>query len=106
MDTLEDRTAEPIRRIETLARRSITRQGDGRHVVDFGQNLFGWLRLKVAGEAGREIPLRHAELLIPDGELETPTCAARRRPTGTFLPVMGSRNGNLASPSTGSGTPR
>jgi alpha-L-rhamnosidase len=40
-------------------------------VFDFGQNLVGRCRLKVSGEAGRTIVLRHAEVLNPDGTLYT-----------------------------------
>ena len=40
----------------------------GRTLVDFGQNLVGWLRFTVRGEFGQEIVLRHAEVL-EHGEL-------------------------------------
>ena len=41
-------------------------------VVDFGQNLVGWIRLTVRDAApGTEIVLRHAELLDNDGALFT-----------------------------------
>ncbi|WP_432245443.1 glycoside hydrolase family 78 protein [Arthrobacter sp. G.S.26] len=40
----------------------------GKTLVDFGQNLVGWLRFTVQGEAGAAITLRHAEVL-EDGEL-------------------------------------
>ncbi|HWS35853.1 MAG TPA: family 78 glycoside hydrolase catalytic domain, partial [Actinoplanes sp.] len=42
----------------------------GRTLVDFGQNLVGWLRFTVTGPAGSEIRIRHAEV-IEDGELGT-----------------------------------
>ena len=32
-------------------------------VVDFGDNLSGWVRIKVTGPAGSNITLRHAEVL-------------------------------------------
>jgi alpha-L-rhamnosidase len=41
-------------------------------IVDFGQNLVGWIRLTVRGAApGTEIVLRHAELLDNEGSLFT-----------------------------------
>jgi alpha-L-rhamnosidase len=40
----------------------------GRSLVDFGQNLVGWLRFTVRGERGSTITIRHAEVL-EDGEL-------------------------------------
>ncbi|MCM1951418.1 glycoside hydrolase family 78 protein, partial [Streptomyces sp. G2] len=69
--TREDRSFEPIREIETLRPVTITHAASGAHIVDFGQNFSGWVRLRVTGAAGTEIVLRHGELLTPDGELET-----------------------------------
>ncbi|WP_314216042.1 family 78 glycoside hydrolase catalytic domain [Pseudarthrobacter equi] len=40
----------------------------GKTLVDFGQNLVGWLRFTVQGEAGHTITIRHAEVL-EEGEL-------------------------------------
>ncbi|MHC6229416.1 family 78 glycoside hydrolase catalytic domain [Arthrobacter sp. MMS24-T111] len=40
----------------------------GRTLVDFGQNLVGWLRFTVRGKAGQAITVRHAEVL-ENGEL-------------------------------------
>lgn len=42
-----------------------------RWVFDFGQNLVGWVRLRVQGEAGTTLIIRHAEVLNPDGTLYT-----------------------------------
>jgi alpha-L-rhamnosidase len=60
----------PIRRTQELAPVSISSSPAGRTIVDFGQNLVGRVRLKVRGEAGTTITLRHAEVL-EDGELAT-----------------------------------
>ena len=38
--------------------------------MDFGQNLVGWLSIKVKGTAGHTVTLRHAEVL-ENGELGT-----------------------------------
>jgi len=40
----------------------------GKALVDFGQNLVGWLRFAVRGERGSTITIRHAEVL-ENGEL-------------------------------------
>ncbi|GAA2853286.1 alpha-L-rhamnosidase [Actinoplanes cyaneus] len=53
----------PVRRIETLAPVTVTRVDDDTHLLDFGQNLAGRLRLTVDGPAGTRIGLRHAEVL-------------------------------------------
>ncbi len=47
----------------------VTTSPSGRTIVDFGQNLVGWVRLRVRGPApGSEVVVRHAEVL-EDGEL-------------------------------------
>ena len=58
----------PVVRQESRRPVEIWASPSGRTLVDFGQNLVGWLRFTVRGEAGREITLRHAEVL-EDGEL-------------------------------------
>ncbi|MFF0023988.1 family 78 glycoside hydrolase catalytic domain [Streptomyces sp. NPDC005496] len=60
----------PVRCTQELPPVSVTRTGDGRHLLDFGQNLVGRLRVTVDGPAGTTITLRHAEVL-QDGELAT-----------------------------------
>ncbi|MBO9625986.1 MAG: family 78 glycoside hydrolase catalytic domain [Microbacterium sp.] len=63
-------SAPPVRAQETLAPQRIWTSPSGRTLVDFGQNLVGWIRLRVRGEAGTRITLRHAEVL-EHGELGT-----------------------------------
>ncbi|MGO4807108.1 family 78 glycoside hydrolase catalytic domain [Arthrobacter sp. 2MCAF15] len=58
----------PVRETERLRPVSIKQVGDRVHLLDFGQNLVGRLRLTVSGERGRTITLRHAEIL-QDGRL-------------------------------------
>lgn len=60
--------APPVRRIEELTVREVLATPSGATVLDFGQNLVGRLRIRVSGESGRTITLRHAEVL-EDGEL-------------------------------------
>ena len=59
-----------IKRQETIAPVEVWTSPSGKTLVDFGQNLVGWLRLRVQGEAGAEIVVRHAEVL-EHGELGT-----------------------------------
>ncbi|MBP2266328.1 alpha-L-rhamnosidase [Pseudarthrobacter sp. PvP004] len=68
LNTLEAPTKEPVRRIEELAAQRLITTPLGKTIADFGQNLVGWVRLTVQGEAGTTITLRHAEVL-EDGEL-------------------------------------
>lgn len=60
----------PVRHVETLEVREVSTSPSGKTILDFGQNLVGRLRIRVAGEAGDIITLRHAEVL-EHGELAT-----------------------------------
>ncbi|MCB0911838.1 MAG: family 78 glycoside hydrolase catalytic domain [Propionibacteriaceae bacterium] len=59
-----------VQRQETLRPQQIWTAPSGATLVDFGQNLVGWLRFTVQGPRDTRIQLRHAEVLI-DGELAT-----------------------------------
>ncbi len=63
-------TGPPIRRIQEVMPVAITTSPSGRTILDFGQNLVGWLRIRVNGDTGTTVTLRHAEVL-QDGELCT-----------------------------------
>ncbi|MQY30944.1 hypothetical protein NRB56_65490 [Nocardia sp. RB56] len=65
---LVPQTKPPIERQEVIAPVAIWASPSGKTLVDFGQNLVGWTRLRVTGAAGCEVVLRHAEVL-EDGEL-------------------------------------
>ncbi len=60
----------PIRRTQELAAVAISRSPTGRTIVDFGQNLVGHVRIRVSGDAGTTITLRHGEVL-EEGEVAT-----------------------------------
>ena len=60
----------PVRTHEELAVQQVLTSPSGATILDFGQNLVGWLRLRVAGPAGTTVTLRHAEVL-EHGELGT-----------------------------------
>jgi alpha-L-rhamnosidase len=61
----------PVRRLAELPARTITEREPGHYVVDMGQNMVGWVRLRVDGDQAGTVVLRHAELLEPDGSLHT-----------------------------------
>ncbi|WP_207455299.1 glycoside hydrolase family 78 protein [Herbiconiux sp. SYSU D00978] len=73
LDALIEPSGPAIRRIEELAPVEILTNAAGNPIVDFGQNISGWVRLTVTGDTGRTVTLRHAELLNPAGELEVET---------------------------------
>ncbi len=67
-DGLVTSPAPPVRRIEELRPASVRALTPGRWVVDFGQNISGWVRLTRLGPAGTEITLTHGEWLC-DGDV-------------------------------------
>jgi alpha-L-rhamnosidase len=54
-----------------VAAKAVTEPASGVYVFDMGQNMVGWVRLRVEGEAGTKVTLRHAEALNPDGTIYT-----------------------------------
>ncbi|MGH8005584.1 MAG: family 78 glycoside hydrolase catalytic domain, partial [Candidatus Binatia bacterium] len=56
----------PIRRIRELPVQRVIDAGNGRWLLDFGQNIAGWVRLRVKEKAGATVRLRLAEVLSPD----------------------------------------
>ncbi|OUM44867.1 alpha-L-rhamnosidase [Arthrobacter sedimenti] len=62
-DTLAGPTAPPTRVVQELAPVSITRLASGHQVVDFGQNIHGWVRLGRLGAAGETVVLEYGEAL-------------------------------------------
>lgn len=61
----------PIRKIEEIKPVKIFNSPKGSLLVDMGQNMVGWIRLKVDGPKGTVVTLRHAEVLDKYGEFYT-----------------------------------
>ncbi|MFG6492978.1 family 78 glycoside hydrolase catalytic domain [Microbacterium sp. P03] len=63
LDLLVPRVSPPVRRLSERAVEHVWSSPSGKTLVDFGQNLVGFVRVQVSGPAGTEIVLRHAEVL-------------------------------------------
>lgn len=61
----------PVRKMIELKPRAITEPTPGHFIFDLGQNMVGWARLKVRGEAGSTVTLKFVEMLNPDGTIYT-----------------------------------
>ncbi|MGE8427138.1 MAG: family 78 glycoside hydrolase catalytic domain [Sphingobacterium sp.] len=61
----------PVRKHEQFKPIRIFKTPNGETVVDFGQNLVGWVMLKAQGLAGTKITLSHAEVLTKEGNFYT-----------------------------------
>jgi alpha-L-rhamnosidase len=61
----------PPQVVATLAPKKIASLPNGAYVFDMGQNMVGWVTLKVRGVEGTKVRLRFAEILSPDGTIYT-----------------------------------
>jgi alpha-L-rhamnosidase len=58
----------PVKKIQEIKPIKIFRTPKGKLIVDMGQNMVGWMRLKVSGNKGTVITLNHAEVMDKFGE--------------------------------------
>lgn len=63
--------APPVRRIQEIKPVEVIYTPEGDTVLDMGQNLVGWMRMRVEGASGTEVTLRHAEVLDKEGNFYT-----------------------------------
>ncbi|HKU10284.1 MAG TPA: family 78 glycoside hydrolase catalytic domain, partial [Sinomonas sp.] len=63
---LEPYVGPPVRRQQELVPVKVWESPSGKVLVDFGQNLVGWVRTEVTGPEGSVVVLRHAEVLEHD----------------------------------------
>ncbi|WP_066630770.1 alpha-L-rhamnosidase [Labilibacter marinus] len=61
----------PVRAIEELKPIEIITTPKGETVLDLGQNMVGWTRLKVKGKKGDQVTLQFAEVLDKEGNFFT-----------------------------------
>jgi alpha-L-rhamnosidase len=76
--------SEPVRMVETIDPVSVNEVKPGVFIYDLGQNISGWVRLRVRGPAGTKVTLRHGERLNPDGTLYTENLR-RAKATDVYL---------------------
>jgi alpha-L-rhamnosidase len=69
---------EPVRKHETFKPVRILTTPKGEKVLDFGQNLVGWVVLKVKGKPGDSITVSHAEVLDKKGNFYTANLRAAK----------------------------
>jgi len=69
---------EPIRKHETFKAPRVITTPKGEKVLDFGQNLVGWVKVTASGKAGDRIIIKHAEVLDKWGNFYTDNMRAAR----------------------------
>ncbi len=76
---------EPIKKHETLKAVKLITTPKGERVIDFGQNLVGWVQMNVKGTAGDKIILYHAEVLDKQGNFYTENLRPAKQQNVYFL---------------------
>ncbi|GAB3934830.1 family 78 glycoside hydrolase catalytic domain [Larkinella terrae] len=66
---IESQTNPPIRVTQNLTPVSVRQLEPGKYIIDMGQNMVGWARLKVEGPRGTQVTMRFAETIKNDGNL-------------------------------------
>jgi alpha-L-rhamnosidase len=78
----------PIRDVEEVEATELWKINDRRWIYNLGRNISGVSRLRVRGEAGTEIRLRHAEIRRPDSSLYMRNIEEHYRPTDDSDPFQ------------------
>ncbi|MCB0689760.1 MAG: family 78 glycoside hydrolase catalytic domain, partial [Saprospiraceae bacterium] len=81
-DPLDDLIAtynEPIRQHETFPVAKLITSPKGEKILDFGQNLVGWVIVKAAGAPGDRVVLSHSEVLDKEGNFYTLSLRAAKQ---------------------------
>lgn len=71
MSVLTPQDGLPVRRQESFKPKAMFTTPNGESVIDFGQNMSGWVKFKVKGNAGDRVILKHAETLDAAGNFYT-----------------------------------
>ena len=71
-----------------LNAKSIRRTGDGRFIIDMGQNMVGQLRVRLMGKKDVPVVIRHAEILDPKNPDQLSVANLRgAKCTDTYIPA-------------------
>ncbi|MCH5599533.1 alpha-L-rhamnosidase [Niabella ginsengisoli] len=76
---------EAVKKHETFKPVKIFKTPAGEQVIDFGQNLVGWVQIKITGKAGDSVTLSHAEVLDKKGNFYTENLRAAKAQNSYIL---------------------
>jgi len=75
----------PVKRIQEITPVDLIKTPEGDVVFDMGQNMVGWVRLTVKGNAGQTVILHHAEVLDKEGNFYTDNLRSAKQQTSYTL---------------------
>jgi alpha-L-rhamnosidase len=67
-DVLKAQINEPIKKQETISVQKVITTKSGKTILDFGQNVVGWVQFHAKGKSGQQVRLSHVEMLDKVGE--------------------------------------
>ncbi|MEI6139947.1 MAG: family 78 glycoside hydrolase catalytic domain [Mariniphaga sp.] len=79
---------QPIRDVEVIPAKNMTKFDQGHYVFDLGRNISGVSQLKVKGQAGTVIRLKHGERLYKSGLVDMSNIDVHYRPTDQLDPFQ------------------
>ncbi|MFK7691327.1 family 78 glycoside hydrolase catalytic domain [Paenibacillus sp. HJGM_3] len=85
---LQPNAQPPVRKFDPLEPVRILRPRDGVLVYDFGQNIAGWVDVRVEGAAGSKLTLKYSELIDATGNIDPWT---NRRANATDVYILTGR---------------
>ncbi len=94
--TLSPEEGVPVQVIEEVTAKKLLTTPKGETVIDFGQNLTGWVKFSVQGKAGEKVVLRHAEILDATGNFYTENLRSAKQ-TVTYI-LKGEKKGETYHP--------
>ncbi len=77
---------EPIRIVKEIKPTNFFRAPNGNYVFDMGQNMAGWVQIKLPYNPGKKIILKHAEILMEDSTLYTQNLRTAKQ-TNIYVPA-------------------
>jgi alpha-L-rhamnosidase len=78
----------PIRNVETIPTKSLTKINDTTYVFDLGRNISGVSQISLNGEAGTVVKLKHTERLYANGRADMSNIDQHYRPTDDTDPFQ------------------
>ena len=87
-NNIVSQTMHPIRNVEEIKARSLRKFNDTTYLYDLGRNIAGVSKIRVSGDKGTVIKLKHAERLYPNGRADLSNIDVYYRPTDRTDPFQ------------------
>ncbi len=89
--TLKPQMQPPVKQISFIKPVKITKLHSQTSIFDMGQNITGFIRLKIKGERGTKITIRYGNEILPDGHINPTTIITDQNISDTNLSVKEKR---------------